>query len=231
MCGRFYLDAPDEMVMTHFGLEGGIHLAPRYNIAPSQDIAIVRAGSHGREMVLARWGLVPAWSKQEKTRYSMINARAETIADKPAYRQAFRRHRCLVPASGFYEWRKLAGGKQPYRIGMADRSVMALAGLWERWEGDGRSLDSCTIIVTDSNELIRPIHDRMPVMLEPDQFEQWLDPENTDTVALQGMLKPYARAGMSAWPVSRRVNNPDNDDPACMQPQPDDADGVLREDA
>ena len=217
MCGRFYLDAPDELVLTYFGLDGGIHLEPHYNITPSQDIAIVRSGVQGRELTFARWGLVPGWSQEEKTRYSMINARSDTVADKPAYRQAFRQRRCLIPASGFYEWRKMPHGKQPYRIGMDDNGVMALAGLWEHWEGKGRSLDSCTIIVTDSNDLIRTIHERMPVILDPDDFDRWLDPDTADIVAMQAMLKPHASDAMSVWPVSQRVNSPSNDDQACMQ--------------
>ena len=217
MCGRFYLDAPDELVMSYFGLDDGIHLAPRYNITPSQDIAIVRSAEQGRELATARWGLVPAWSKDEKTRYSTINARADSVAEKPAYRSAFRRRRCLVPASGFYEWRKQQNGKQPYRIGMADNSVMALAGLWEHWEGEGKSFDSCSIIVTEANELIDSIHHRMPVIFNRDQFDQWLDPYNQDIPQLQAMLGPYPGEKMSLWPVSRRVNSPANDDPACIE--------------
>ncbi|HBE91899.1 MAG TPA: hypothetical protein DDW55_04980 [Gammaproteobacteria bacterium] len=217
MCGRFYLDAPDELVLTHFGLEGGIHLKARYNITPSQDIAIVRSGEQGRELSLARWGLVPAWSREEKTQYSMINARADTVADKPAYRQAFRQRRCLIPASGFYEWRKMSSGKQPYRIGMADNGIMALAGLWEHWEGEGKSLDSCSIIVTEANDLIRPIHDRMPVILDREKFDHWLDPAYQDAAALQKLLQPYADGSMSLWPVSRRVNSPAYDDHSCVQ--------------
>jgi putative SOS response-associated peptidase YedK len=217
MCGRFYLDAPDELVLSYLGLEGGIHLEPRYNIAPSQDIAIVRSAEQGRELSLARWGLVPAWSREEKTQYSMINARADTVADKPAYRHAFRQRRCLIPASGFYEWRKMSSGKQPYRIGMADNGIMAFAGLWEHWEGEGKSLESCSIIVTEANDLIRPVHDRMPVILDQDHFDQWLDPAYQDTATLQELLKPYAYSAMSLWPVSKRVNSTSNDDPACTQ--------------
>ena len=165
-----------------------------------------------------RWGLIPAWSKDEKPRYNLINARAETVAEKPAYRQAFRSRRCLIPASGFYEWRKMQDGKQPYRIGMADSSPMALAGLWEHWERDGKSIDSCTIIVTGANELIASIHDRMPVILDPADFDRWLDPGHNDVASLQEMLKSRDAHGMSVWSVSRRVNNPANDDKECSQP-------------
>lgn len=217
MCGRFYLDAPDELVLSYFGLEGGIHLLPRYNIAPSQDVPIIRQAGRDRELVMVRWGLLPAWSREEKTRYSMINARSDTVAEKPSYRQPFHKRRCLVPASGFYEWRKMFHGKQPYRIGRADEGLMALAGIWEHWEGNGKAIESCSIIVTDANERIRPIHDRMPVILDPDQFNDWLDPDNSDVNALQDMLQPYQDDEMSSWPVSTAVNSPANDDPRCKQ--------------
>ena len=218
MCGRFYLDAPDELVLSYFGLDEGIHLQPRYNIAPSQDVAIVRAAAQARELAYLRWGLVPAWSREEKTRYSMINARADTIADKPSYREPFRKRRCLVPASGFYEWRKMSHGKQPYRIGRTDNGIMALAGLWEHWEGEGKSVDSCSIIVTEANDCIRPVHDRMPVILDPDQFDAWLNPDNGDAETLKAMLQPYPGEAMSYWPVDTMVNSPANDDPRNIQP-------------
>ena len=168
MCGRFYLDTPRERLREQFALKQMPLLAARFNIAPSQDIAAIREGEAGRELVLLHWGLIPHWAKEEKTKFSMINARAETVATKPAYRSAFRQRRSLVPASGFFEWKPTGRGRQPYAVWLKDADLFAFAGLWEHWEGaDGKTIESCTIIVTDANELLRPIHDRMPVILTP----------------------------------------------------------------
>lgn len=218
MCGRFYLDTIQEALLEHFQLDDAPNLIPRFNIAPSQDIAVVRAGGHGRELAMLHWGLVPSWSKEEKTHYSMINARAETAATKPAFRSAYRQRRCLIPASGFYEWQPGKHGKQPYCIRPTGDGLFAFAGLWEHWEGEGKTVVSCTILVTDANELLAPIHDRMPVILDPADYNAWLDPHQHDPAALSELLKRYPAAMMRAYPVSRRVNNPINDDPACIEP-------------
>ena len=163
MCGRFYLDAKKDKLQAHYQLKQVPDLLARYNIAPTQNIAVIRQGEEGPELVMLHWGLIPAWAKEEKTHYSMINARAESVADKPAYRSAFRHRRCLIPVSGFYEWAMAGKQKQPYVILMKDTEVFSLAGLWEHWEGeDGKVIESCTIIVTDANNTLRPIHDRMP---------------------------------------------------------------------
>ncbi len=167
MCGRFTLRTPTHRLAEAFGVRDLPNLPPRYNIAPTQDAAVVRPGPEGeaRELAMLRWGLVPSWSEGPSA-YSMINARAETVATKPAFRAAFRHRRCLVPADGFYEWQRVDGGKQPYLVELASGEPFAFAGLWEHWEG-GDVIESFTIIVTEANELLRPIHERMPVILDP----------------------------------------------------------------
>lgn len=218
MCGRFSLAALPDTLASHFGLAAVPALAPRYNIAPSQDIAVVRQGAAGRECSLLRWGLVPAWSKEPKTKYSTINARAETVAEKPAYRAAFRQRRCLIPTTGFYEWQQRGDTKIPHYIRLQGGGLFAFAGLWEHWQHEDRSLDSCALIVTAANTLMAPIHARMPVILAPEQYATWLDPANTDRQQLTAMLVPYPADAMEAWPVSRRVNNPRHDSADCLEP-------------
>ncbi len=217
MCGRFSLDALPTTLASHFGVSKVPELAPRYNIAPSQDIAVVRESASGRECVLLRWGLVPAWSKEPKTKYSTINARAETVADKPAYRAAFRHRRCLIPATGFYEWQQRDDEKIPHYIHLQDGGLFAFAGLWEHWQHDDQTLDSCTLIVTGANPLMAPIHTRMPVILPPAQYAAWLDPDTPDRATLLSMLTPYTASPMEAWPVSRLVNNPRHESAQCME--------------
>jgi len=218
MCGRFYLDVPGEVLMEHFGLAAAPELAPRYNIAPTQAVAAVRAGPGGRELVRLRWGLVPAWAEGGRSPYNLINARAETVADRPAFRDAIRRRRCLVPASGFYEWQARPDGRQPWAISAGPGPVFAIAGLWERWEGEGRVVESCTLLVTEANAAVRPIHDRMPVILAPENYAAWLDPRAQDPGRLAPLLRPCPPEGMRAWRVGRRVNSPANDAPGCLEP-------------
>ncbi len=190
------------------------NLRPRYNLAPTQDAPIVRMTADGRELAMLRWGLVPSWSSGPDNEYRMINARAETVAQKPAFRSAFRQRRCLVPADGFYEWQKRDGGKQPYRMALKNGEPFAFAGLWERWQGEGvHEIESFTIIVTEANDTIRYIHDRMPVILGAADYGQWL--EGSD---VEELLKPFPPAAMMAFPVSTHVNSPKNDDPACIEP-------------
>jgi putative SOS response-associated peptidase YedK len=201
MCGRYTLTARrlrvlEERLNTTFP-----ELSPRYNIAPSQPVPIVRAAEEGYELATVRWGLVPSWAKEPKSSYSMINARAETIAEKLAYRTPFRRRRCLIPADGFYEWRQTNGRKEPYHIRMKNREPFAFAGLWEHWEGEGQVIESCSIMVTEANELVRSIHDRMPVILAPEDYRLWLDPAITKTEPLQALLRPYAAEEMEAYPA------------------------------
>jgi putative SOS response-associated peptidase YedK len=192
-------------------------LKPRYNIAPGQDVAIVRATEQGRTLSMARWGLVPHWAKEAKIKYSTINARAETVAEKPTYRDAFRRQRCLIPATGYYEWQQAGGQKIPYHIRRDDSAVFAFAGLWDRWERGGEDFDSCSIIVTAASSAMQPIHERMPVILEPSSYKVWLNPAHENRAQLQALLLPY-NGKLAVYPVSRKVNNPKNDDPACVEP-------------
>lgn len=218
MCGRFYLDTPREHLREQFALKQMPLLAGRFNIAPSQDIAAIREGEAGRELVMLHWGLIPHWAKEEKTKFSMINARAETVATKPAYRSAFRQRRCLVPASGFFEWKPTGRGRQPYAVRLKDTDLFAFAGLWEHWEGeDGKTIESCTIIVTNANELLLPIHDRMPVILAPADYDDWLDSKTAEPDCLLTLLRPYLDKQMTLYPVSQRVNSPKNDDPECIE--------------
>jgi putative SOS response-associated peptidase YedK len=192
MCGRYTLHTSRERLLEHFQLQSRLELVPRFNIAPSQAVPAVRQGEEQRELVMLRWGLIPAWAKEEKSGYRMINARAETVASKPAFRSALRYRRCLLPADGFYEWRAGPRGKQPYYIRLREGDVFAFAGLWEHWEGpDGKVIESCTIIVTNANEVLRPVHDRMPVILDPADYHRWLDPSCHDPSALTLLLQLY----------------------------------------
>ncbi|ADJ28297.1 SOS response-associated peptidase [Nitrosococcus watsonii] len=219
MCGRYTLHTSLERITAHFHLHQTQALAPRFNIAPSQAVPAVRG--EPRELILLRWGLIPSWAKEEKTPYNLINARAETVAAKPAFREAFRQRRCLIPADGFYEWKAEADGKQPYYICRRDGEVFAFAGLWEHWQGEtGKSIGSCTIIVTGANQLIQPIHDRMPVILEPTDYDAWLNPQNQAASTLTALLKSYPPEKMKAYPISKKVNRPTNDDSACITPLP-----------
>jgi putative SOS response-associated peptidase YedK len=219
MCGRFTQATEGEIIARVFDLSEVPELAPRYNIAPTQDVAAVRtAGDGGRELVKLHWGLIPSWAKERAMGARMINARAETLVEKPAFRSAFRARRCLIVADGFYEWQKLATRKQPHFIGFNDGRPFAFAGLWERWRGAGsEAVESCTIVTTEANELLAPIHDRMPVILDPPDFSAWIDPAENDTQRLAGLLKPYPAGPLHAYPVGLLVNNPANDSPACVQ--------------
>jgi putative SOS response-associated peptidase YedK len=195
-------------------------LEPRYNIAPTQSIAVVRQFEDGlRSCDLLRWGLIPSWAKDPAIGNRTINARAETVAEKPAFRAAFRRRRCLVLADGFFEWRK-EGKKQPYYIRMRDEGPFAFAGLWERWApgAEDSALETCNLITTDANELMRDMHDRMPVILPREDYGTWLDPAIQDTQQLLALLQPYKSEAMIANPVSTRVNNPKHDDAECIAP-------------
>lgn len=223
MCGRYALYGPVSRKNRHAieFLEQEIDFAPRYNAAPTQKLPVFRVSSERRrELTLLRWGLIPSWAKDASIGARMINARAETVAGKPAFRAAFRRRRCLVPMSGFYEWKKEPGKKVPYFIRPLNTEVFAAAGLYEYWPGkDGAEpIESYTIITTEANELMRTLHDRMPVLLPQSDYEAWLDPGNEKTDALMGMLKPYPAEEMRAYPISLRVNNVKNDGPEIIKP-------------
>ncbi|MBK8899301.1 MAG: SOS response-associated peptidase [Candidatus Competibacteraceae bacterium] len=218
MCGRFIQAASGEVLTQQLGLMLPADYAPRYNVAPNQTVLAIRATENGRQPAWLRWGLIPAWAREPRLKYSTINARAETVAEKPAYRQAFRQRRCLIPADGFYEWRKVADRKQPYCIGMADGAPFAFAGLWEHWARDDEAVDSCTILVTQANERISEIHDRMPVILDPLDYDAWLDPTGREAARGLPLLRSYPGERMRLWPVGSAVNRPANQGPALMEP-------------
>lgn len=223
MCGRYSLTTPIEGVQRVFRFVERPNLPPRYNIAPTQEVPVVRLGEDGaRHLVFLRWGLIPFWADDPAIGSRLINARAESAADKPAFRAAFARRRCLIAADGFYEWRKPARKgerKQPYRVTLGDGRPFAFAGLWERWGGreDEDAVESCTILTTEANALVRRLHDRMPVILPPEAFDAWLDPASGKDAA-RDLLGPYPADDMVATPVSPRVNNVANDEPAVIEP-------------
>jgi putative SOS response-associated peptidase YedK len=218
MCGRFATHTPSKDLAERFEASHRTTVDPRkYNIAPSQQVLAVRNNDEGeRELVDLRWGLVPSWAKDVKTGYSMINARAETVAEKPSFKRPLKSRRCLIAADGFYEWQKYEdGSKQPYFIHLQKNEPFAFAGLWEHWEGKdelkGKVIESCTIIVTRANRLMQPIHDRMPVILPPKHYKEWLNPDIHDPKPLLPLLMPLDPELMEAWPVSSAVNNPRNE--------------------
>jgi putative SOS response-associated peptidase YedK len=221
MCGRYTQVRPWSELVEIYRLAESLspsNFPARYNIAPTQDVPIVRPiDGDERELILARWGLIPFWAKDIKIGYRTINARAETVDSKPSFRDAFKRRRCLIAADGFYEWKPLGGRKkQPYYITLPRDRPFAFAGLWEAWKSpEGEKIESCTIIVTAANEQLEPIHDRMPVILEPDQFDAWLDTSSPLDDA-RALLQPFD-GEMTAYPVSQRVNNVRNDDPGCIE--------------
>jgi putative SOS response-associated peptidase YedK len=220
MCGRFTLRSSPNAVAKVFGLADPPHLEPHFNIAPSQSVAVVRQQpeTHQRELALLRWGLIPFWADDPSIGNRMANARSETAATKPSFRRAFRSRRCLVVADGFYEWRKTDGKKQPYYVRLKNDQPFGLAGLWEWWDKQGEPIESCAILTTDANDLMKPIHDRMPVIIPPDKFDLWLDPAARNEKALSGMLRPFASDEMTVYPISTLVNSPKNDRAECIEP-------------
>lgn len=221
MCGRYTLRVSPIELAEIFGALRTIEWSPRYNIAPTQMVAGVRPAEEGdgRELALFKWGLIPSWAKDAKIGSSLINARAETVATKPAFRAAIKKRRCLIPADGFYEWQAVAGQKvkQPYFIGVRDLPVFAFAGLWEYWTSlDGTPVETCTIITTDANELMRTVHTRMPVILDPGDYDLWLDRDRHDPIEVLPLLKQFPAERMQLVPVSTLVNSPRNDRPECV---------------
>lgn len=217
MCGRYELHTHPAALALAFGLKLPPSLLPRYNIAPTQEVPVIRQSTAGeRELAFVRWGLVPRWAKDPAIGARMINARAETLAEKPSFRTALQKHRCLVPADGFYEWKQTASGaKQPIHIGMKDGSTFAFAGLAERWlSPEGEVLDTCTIVTTHANAMLSVMHDRMPAIVHPSQYERWLDVAIPDVADL---LVPYPAEAMRWYPVSTRVNAVRNDDARLIE--------------
>ena len=216
MCGRFTQTFTWDRLGPLFDLSGlPLNLQPRYNVAPSQEAAVVRAARDARRSLsMLRWGLVPGWAKDPRIGHKLINARSETAREKPSFRAAFATRRCLVPTGGFYEWKREGRAKQPWLIGMKDRGPFAFAGLWERWfapGGGAEAMETFTILTTTANETVAPIHHRMPVILVPEAFSPWL-------AGAEVALVPCPPETMTAWPVSTFVNRPANDDPRCIEP-------------
>jgi putative SOS response-associated peptidase YedK len=222
MCGRYKLTRRKQLVEEHFDSVSGVEdWNPRYNIAPTQHIPVIRQNPKEpiRELSLMRWGLIPSWSKDSSAAARMINARSETAGTKPAFRDALKSRRCLIPADGFYEWMRTGKSKQPYCFELNDGELFAFAGLWDRWkDGTGKVLETCSILTTTPNAVTAAVHDRMPVILDPDNYDLWLDPGMRDVGAASELLKPYDARLMRCHPVSSRINHVANDDAACCSP-------------
>lgn len=210
MCGRYALHSRPEVIALAFGLAEMPAFAPRYNVAPTAEVPIITA----RGAMLARWGLIPHWAKDASIGPKLCNARAETVAEKPAFRDAYRERRCLVPADGFFEWRQEGARKQPYYLRPARSPIFAFAGLWETWRGPSGPVASCTIITTEANALVRPLHDRMPVIIPPEDFARWLE----GGARASALLRPCAEDMMRCHRVSSAVNDARNDSPQLVAP-------------
>jgi putative SOS response-associated peptidase YedK len=220
MCGRFTLTTTMPVLAELFLFPEAAAPEPRYNVAPTQAVAAVRApaGVGRRALAFLRWGLVPAWTDDPAIGNRLINAGAETAADKPSFRSAFRHRRCLVLADGFYEWQKLGSRKQPHYFRLRDGKPFAFAGLWNRWEGADGPLETCTLLTTQANDLARPVHERMPVILPQGDYDRWLDPAVQKPEMFVPLLRPYRAEDMEGYPVGWAVNNPRNDGPKCIEP-------------
>lgn len=220
MCGRFTLRTSSQAVVEAFDLFEQPELVPRYNIAPTQLIATIGFDPQckRRQLQFRRWGLIPSWADDPSIGHRLLNARAETVADKPSFRAAFKKHRCLIVADGFYEWRKNGKAKQPYFIRLKEEGPFAFAGLAEHWHKGDQTIDSATIITTEANALMQELHDRMPAILAPQDYNAWLDPEFQAKDELLSLLRPYPADEMTCWPVSTLVNSPRNESPECVMP-------------
>ncbi|MFN4219045.1 MAG: SOS response-associated peptidase [Candidatus Bipolaricaulia bacterium] len=220
MCGRFTLTLSTAQIEARFGVPLPAQYKPRYNIAPTQEILALIADDQGRRIEPLRWGLIPHWAKDPQIAQKLINARAETLFEKPSFRDAVRRRRCLILADGFYEWRQTPSGKKtPVYVRLKSREPFGFAGLWESWNSpDGQTLKTCTIITTEPNELIKPIHNRMPVIVSREYEELWLDPSPKARAELERVLRPYHAEELELYDVSATVNSPSNDGPECIAP-------------
>ena len=221
MCGRFSQTATPDVIADQFEVNEPPLFKPRYNIAPSQQVATIRLNPEAakRECVMLRWVLIPSWAKDPKIGNQCINAKGETVAEKPSFRAAFKKRRCLVIADGFYEWQLQGKQKQPMWIGLKSKRPFAFAGLWEHWTpAEGEPIESCTIITTEPNKLMQNIHNRMPVILTPHDYDLWLDPTMQQVETVKPLLRPFTSEELVAYPVSTLVNNPRHDAPQCLEP-------------
>ncbi len=220
MCGRFTLSTSPTTIADHFGLDEAPELGARFNVAPGQSIATISLSGEDRRSILSwrRWGLVPSWAKDEKVGNRLINARAETATERPSFRSALRRRRCLVPADGFYEWAGTKGSKQPYLIGLEGRALFAFAGLWERWTNpEGEALESCTLLTTEATEQLSALHDRMPVIVDPVDYELWMDPGVVEPDLASPVIDRNLGGALDFEPISQYVNDVRHDDPRCLE--------------
>ncbi len=220
MCGRFTFALSPELLADIFGVTVLRDLSPRYNIAPSQPVPIVRAtATGGRYLSFVLWGFVPHWAKDLSSGNRLINARCETVHERPAFRIAIRARRCIIPASGFFEWAATPAGKSPHYVTMRDGSPLAFAGIWNSWKTpEGESLETCVILTTAANSLMAPLHDRMPVILHPTEFDLWLDRATNNPDKIQRLYQPYPAEQLQEWEVSTLVNSSDNETPESIVP-------------
>ena len=222
MCGRYRLSRRKQILEEHFDtVSGEEDWTPRYNIAPTQPVPIIRQHPREpvREMSLVRWGLIPSWSKDSSASAKMINARSETAGISPAFRDAMKSRRCIIPADGFYEWQKKGKTKQPYCFEVNDGNLFAFAGIWDRWKNpSGDIVETCSILTTTPNAVTSVVHDRMPVILDLDSYDLWLDPGMKNVNVASELLKPYDARSMRCYPISTRINHVANDDEACSAP-------------
>lgn len=211
MCGRYAQRTDPKRLAKEFKVAEVPEVEPRYNIAPTQDILGVVESADGREMKFYKWGLIPSWAKDKSMGARLINARSETVQEKPSFREAFKKRRCIIPADGFYEWKRTDGKKQPFFFRMQDERPFGFAGLWDRWEGTGGEvIHSCTILTTEANDVLRPVHDRMPVILHPKEYALWLEAAARERGSLIELLRPYPAEEMVGYPVSASINSPRN---------------------
>ncbi|KPJ92952.1 MAG: hypothetical protein AMJ53_08365 [Gammaproteobacteria bacterium SG8_11] len=215
MCGRFSLTPKIEQVIEKLNIINSIEFEPSYNIAPSENIAVVRYIDSQRVISAMRWGLVPFWMKEFPKSNSLINARGETVAEKPSFRNAYKKRRCLIPADGFYEWQKIGEKKQPYYIQSKNKEIFTFAGLWEQWQGEDRTIESCAILTTHANDDMKPIHHRMPVIIDPENYQQWFESEDP-----KALIASYPNGRLQTYPVSQYVNNPRHNDETCIAALP-----------
>ena len=222
MCGRYRLSRKKQIIEEYFATGPGEHdFDPRYNIAPTQPVAIIRQnpGNHGRALSLARWGLIPSWAKDPTIASSTINARSETAATKPAFSDALKFQRCLIPADGFYEWQRTGRARLPYCFEVREGALFAFAGIWDRWKDPtGKILETCSILTTTPNAVTSAVHNRMPVILEPYDYDRWLSPAIQDVGGVSTLLKPYDARLMRCYPLGTRINDAANDDEECSRP-------------
>ena len=221
MCGRYRLSRRKEVLAEYFGADfADMDWEPRYNIAPTQPVPVLRRDQQGTlRASLMQWGLIPSWAGDPSVGDRTINAKAETAASKPSFREPLQRKRCLIPADAFFEWKRVGKAKHPFCFEVGDGAIFAFAGLWDSWRGrDGQSVESCTILTTTPNELLADVHDRMPVILAPEHHDHWLDPGMQDAAAAVALLKPFRSGLMRRYSVSTRVNFVANDDPDCSAP-------------